>query len=68
LTSKYHMHHIEEVFGRLKDHNFKLHLGKCWFFQTHVEYLGHMIYPSGLGVQMANVKAISQVPQPTNVN
>jgi hypothetical protein len=29
LTSKYHMHHIEEVFGRLKDHNFKLHLGKC---------------------------------------
>jgi hypothetical protein len=33
-----------------------------------VEYLGRMIYPSGLGVQKAKVEAISQVPQPTNVN
>jgi hypothetical protein len=33
-----------------------------------VEYLGHMIYRSGLKVQKAKVKVISQVPQPTNVN
>jgi hypothetical protein len=33
-----------------------------------VEYLGHMIYWSGLKVQKAKVKVISQVPQPTYVN
>ncbi len=33
-----------------------------------MEYLGHMIYRSGLKVQKAKVKDISQVPQPTNVN
>jgi hypothetical protein len=34
LTSEDHKHHLQEVFGRFKDHNLKLHLGKCWFFQT----------------------------------
>jgi len=28
-TSKYHMHHLQEVFGRLKDHNLKFHPSKC---------------------------------------
>jgi hypothetical protein len=30
--------------------------------------LGHTNYLGGLGVQKAKVEAISQVPQPTNVN
>jgi hypothetical protein len=30
--------------------------------------MGHMIYPSGLGVQKAKVEAISLVPQPIDVN
>ncbi len=62
------MHHLYEVFGRLKEHNLKFHLHNCRFFRTQVEYLGHMIYRSGLKVQKAKVKDISQVPQPTNVN
>ncbi len=33
-----------------------------------MEYLGHIIYLGGLGVQKAKVEVISQVPQPTNVN
>ncbi len=68
LTSKDHRHQLQEVFGRLKDHNLKLHLGKCHFFQTHVEYSSHMIYLGGLGVQKAKVEAISHVPQSTDVN
>jgi hypothetical protein len=31
-TSEYHMHNLQEVFGRLKDHNLKLHPSKCRFF------------------------------------
>jgi len=49
LTSKDRKHHPQEVFERLKNHNLKFHPGKCRFFQTKVEYLGHMIYLSGLG-------------------
>jgi hypothetical protein len=28
-TSKYHVHHLQEVFETLKDHNLKLHPSKC---------------------------------------
>jgi hypothetical protein len=56
------------VFKRLKAHGLRLHLGKCKFFQESVEYLGHLIYPSGLGVQQVKVEAIAHIPHPTDVN
>ncbi len=59
LTPRDYMHHLWEVFGRFKEHNLKLHPSKCQFFHTQVEYLGHMIYPGGMGVQKAKVEAIS---------
>ncbi len=59
---------MQEVFGRLNEHNFELPLGKCWFFHTQVEYLGHMIYLGGLGIQHTKVEAISQVLQPIVVS
>jgi hypothetical protein len=31
-TSEDHKHHLQEIFGRLKDHNLKLHPSKCRFF------------------------------------
>jgi hypothetical protein len=68
LISKDHMHHLQEVFGRIKEHNLKFHLSKCQFFHTQVEYLGHMIYLGRLEVQKAKVKSISQVPQLINVS
>jgi hypothetical protein len=40
------MHHLQEVFQKLKGHNFKFHPSKCQFFHTHVQYLGCMIYPN----------------------
>jgi hypothetical protein len=29
LTLGNHMQHYQKVFGKLKEHNLKLHLGKC---------------------------------------
>jgi len=33
-----------------------------------VEYLGHVIYPGGLGMEQARVEAITRIPHPTDVN
>ncbi len=46
LIPRDHMHHLQEVFQKLKGHNFKFHPSKCQFFHTHVQYLGCMIYPN----------------------
>jgi len=58
LISRDHMHHLQEVFNQLKENNLKLHPSKCQVFQSQMEYLGHMIYLDGLGVQKAKVEAI----------
>jgi hypothetical protein len=56
------------VFERLKAHGLCLHPRKCKFFQESVEYLGHVIYLGGLGVQQAKVEAIACISRPTDVS
>jgi hypothetical protein len=56
------------VFEQLKVHGLGLHPGKCKFFQESVEYLGHVIYPSGLGMQQVKVEAIARIPCPMDVS
>ncbi len=63
-----HQIHLQIVFERLKAHGLRLHPRKCKFFQENVEYLGHVIYPGGLGVQQAKVEAITRIPRPMNVS
>ncbi len=68
LTLKDCMHQLQEMFKIFKEYNLQFHPSKCYFFHIHVEYLGHMIYLGGLGVQNAKVKMISQVPQLTKIS
>jgi hypothetical protein len=63
-----HQIHLQIVFKWLKAHGLRLHPGKCKFFQESVEYLGHVIYLGGLGVQQAKVEVIARIPHPTNVS
>jgi hypothetical protein len=65
---KEHQIHLQIMFERLKAHGLRLHLRKCKFFQESVEYLGHLIYPCGLGMQQVKAKAIARQPRPTDVN
>ncbi|CAM6082514.1 unnamed protein product [Calypogeia fissa] len=60
--------HLREVFERLKVHGLKLHPAKCKFFHDQIPYLGHTIYPGGLGVQQTKVEAIMRIPRPTDVS
>jgi hypothetical protein len=67
-TVEKHQIHLQIVFERLKAHGLRLHSGKCKFFQENVEYLGHVIYLGGLGVQQAKVEAIARILLPTDVS
>ena len=42
---KKHQKHIIMILEHLVEHGLKLHSSKCTFFHSHIEYLGHMIYP-----------------------
>ncbi len=67
-TMEEHQIHMQIMFEGLKVHGLRPHPGKCKFFQESVEYLGHVIYPSGLGVQQVKVEAIACILRPTNVS
>ncbi len=67
-TVEEHQIHLQIVFERLKAHGLCLHPRKCKFFQESVEYLGHVIYPGGLGVQQAKVEAITHISHPMDVS
>ncbi|OAE22731.1 hypothetical protein AXG93_2035s1120 [Marchantia polymorpha subsp. ruderalis] len=66
-TMEQHHIHLQIVFERLKAHGLRLHPKKCKFFQENVEYLDHVIYPSGMGVYQAKVKAIAHIPRLTDI-
>jgi hypothetical protein len=63
-----HQSHLQIVFERLEAHGLCLHPGKCKLFQENVEYLGHVIYLGGLGVQQVKVEAIACILHPMDVN
>jgi hypothetical protein len=56
-STQKHRTHLADVFARLRLHGLKLHPGKCKFYSDRVEYLGHMIYPRGLGVVASKWKS-----------
>ena len=65
---KEHQKHLTMVLNRLMEHGLKLHPSKCTFFYPQVEYLGHMIYPGGLGVLKSKVEALASIPRPKDVS
>jgi hypothetical protein len=62
LIPQDYMQHLQKVFDHFKEHKLKLHFCKCQFFQVQVEYMGHMIYLSGLEVEKKKVEIIRNFP------
>jgi hypothetical protein len=67
-SQKKHRVHLTEVFARLRLHDLKLHPSKCRFYCDRVEYLGHMIYPVGLGVVASKVEVVMSIPRPRHIS
>jgi len=59
-----HLHHLEITFQVLLTNQFVLKLSKCFFAQTQVEYLGHVVSSRGVEPVASKVAAIVQWPVP----
>ena len=66
-TEEEHLQNLEKVLQRLQQYNIRANKAKCAFMCDAVEYLGHRIDATGLHTTTSKVEAISQAPQPKNV-
>ena len=67
-TLEGHLDHLQEVIARLCSANLRLKPSNCEFVQAEVEYLGHVIIPSGLKTSPRLTSAVLDFPQPINVH
>ena len=63
-----HDERIREVLGRLQKENVTLNSKKCQFSVQEVKFLGQTINESGISPDQDNVKAIVDMPEPTDVS
>lgn len=61
-----HIEHMEEVFRRLNQHNIKLRLEKCQFFQTEIKYLGIIVNRNGIKSDPKYIDKVLNFKEPTN--
>lgn len=59
---------LERILELLRKANLTLNLKKCFFFQSHISYLGYEISEKGLKPGEEKIKAVSEFPRPTNVH
>ncbi|XP_054281191.1 uncharacterized protein K02A2.6-like [Macrosteles quadrilineatus] len=59
---------LKQVFERLKTNDLRLNRDKCKFFQTKIEYLGHVIDSKGLHKSDTKIQSILKCKRPENVS
>lgn len=59
-----HISNLKQVFQRLSDAKLKIQLDKSEFLRQNVEFLGHIITPSGIKPNPKKIEAISKFPIP----
>lgn len=60
-----HIQHVDEILTLLKNAGASLKLKKCHFFQSSVDYLGHVILPGKLAVAQKNIESIKKAIYPS---
>lgn len=66
-TFEEHLRLLEEVFRRLRDANITVSWEKCQLCRAELKYLGYVVDRNGLHVDADKVKAMIEIPRPTNV-
>ena len=62
-----HLLHLEKVFKHLQEANVRLKPSKCYFVQSKVEYLGHIVTAEGLSPNPQKIQAVKEFPTLTNI-
>ena len=65
-TPEQHVSRLREVFQRFHNANLKINPAKCSFFQTKVQFLGHIVSKDGLQVDPEKVDVVKKFPIPKN--
>ncbi|CAF3948225.1 unnamed protein product [Rotaria sp. Silwood2] len=63
-----HLKNLSNVLTRIKEYGFHINKKKCSFLQDHVEYLGFRVDKNGVHTSPSKIKAIADMPKPTNVS
>ena len=62
-----HLKNLDAVLDKLEKAGLRLNKEKCLFLQPKLEYLGYVIDETGIHPTQGKVRAIQEVPTPTNV-
>ena len=62
-----HLHNLQLVLQCFREAGLRLKPSKCSFFQSQVNYLGHIISPEGVEPDPSKMEKLSTWPTPTSV-
>jgi hypothetical protein len=62
-----HIEHLRRVFTVLRQHKLYAHPGKCEFFKSKIDFLGHTISADGIAMNQNKVQAVQDWPALTSV-
>lgn len=61
-----HLRDINTIFEVFREHNLFLKLDKCHFCKLETNILGHYVLAEGIKPDLAKIKAVTNIPPPTN--
>ena len=62
-----HIHHVRQTLEILRQNSLYAKVSKCAFFQSSVEYLGHVVSAAGLPLDPAKVQAVRDWKVPGSI-
>ena len=65
-TEEEHFEHLSRIFKRLREHQMKLRLIKCRFFQRQIKYLGIWVSDKGIAGDPEYINKVLQFSRPRN--
>jgi hypothetical protein len=66
-TFEEHLSRVREVLDRLRSANLKLKAKKCYFLQTKIQYLGHVVTEAGVECDSSKTEVIQKWQPPCNI-
>ncbi|XP_062088841.1 uncharacterized mitochondrial protein AtMg00860-like [Humulus lupulus] len=62
-----HVSHLRLMLQLLQDHSFYAKVSKCQFFQTTIEYLGHVVSADGVRADPTKIATMVDWPIPSTI-